>query len=59
MKPDRLPAPALVRRSAELVCESVPLADIATRFGTPTYLYSRKAIVDAYRTWSQPLAGRA
>lgn len=52
-------APTLARRGADLYCENVALADIAARFGTPTYLYSRRAIVAAYRAWSQPLAGRA
>lgn len=52
-------APALARRNAELVCEGVRLEDIAARFGTPTYVYSRRAIVDAYRAWSRPLLGRA
>jgi diaminopimelate decarboxylase len=30
-------------------CERVPLADIADEEGTPTYVYSRAAIEDAYR----------
>lgn len=51
--------PALSRQGAELVCEDVPLAQIAARFGTPTYLYSRRAIVNAFRAWSTALAGRA
>src|SRR6267143_771033 len=32
----------------ELICERVPLDSIASKFGTPTYLYSRAAIDDAY-----------
>src|SRR5260370_9808287 len=32
----------------EGVCESVPLASVAQKFGTPTYLYSSAAIDDAY-----------
>src|SRR5713226_9214659 len=32
----------------EVVCESLPLASVAQKFGTPTYLYSRAAIDDAY-----------
>ncbi len=51
--------PALTRRDAELVCEDVSLADIAARFGTPTYVYSRRAIVEAFRAWTQALAGRS
>jgi diaminopimelate decarboxylase len=35
---------------AEVVlCEGVPLADIADKFGTPAYVYSRAAIDDAYQ----------
>jgi diaminopimelate decarboxylase len=33
----------------ELWCERVRLADVAEKVGTPTYAYSRAAIVDAYR----------
>ena len=31
-----------------MVCENVPLVDIAEEIGTPAYVYSRKAIEDAY-----------
>lgn len=47
--------------SSGLVYEQVPLADIARQFGTPTYVYSRAAIVDNFRSYkvafatSQPL----
>ena len=33
----------------EIVCEKVSLTSIAEKVGTPTYLYSRAAIEDAYR----------
>ena len=33
----------------EVVCEGVALASVAQKFGTPTYVYSRAAIDDAYR----------
>ncbi len=33
----------------EVVCESVPLDSVAQKFGTPTYVYSRAAIDDAYK----------
>jgi diaminopimelate decarboxylase len=38
------------RRGAapEVYCEDVPLSSIATKFGTPVFVYSRAAIVDAY-----------
>ncbi|MFI5057243.1 MAG: diaminopimelate decarboxylase [Candidatus Acidiferrales bacterium] len=34
---------------AEAFCESVPLREIASKTGTPTYVYSRAAIESAYR----------
>src|SRR5262245_30327668 len=39
--------------------ESVRLEDLAARFGTPCYVYSRAALEAAYRAFSRPLAGRA
>src|SRR5260370_32072635 len=33
----------------EVVCERVPLSSVAKKVGTPTYLYSRAAIDDAYK----------
>lgn len=41
-----------------LFVENVPLSDIAQRFGTPCYVYSRKALADGYRQYEQALAGR-
>src|SRR5579859_5683971 len=35
-------------RGAAVCCDGVPLADVAAKFGTPTYVYSRGAIEDAY-----------
>jgi diaminopimelate decarboxylase len=35
--------------SEEVFCERVPLARVADEAGTPTYVYSRAAIEDAYR----------
>ena len=32
----------------EVFCEKVPLSEIARRFETPTYAYSRRAITDAF-----------
>ena len=36
-------------RHGVLCAEQLPLEDIARRFGTPCYVYSRAAIVEAYR----------
>jgi diaminopimelate decarboxylase len=37
------------REREDLFCENLRLADVAERYGTPTYLYSGAAITDAYR----------
>jgi diaminopimelate decarboxylase len=42
----------------QLFAENVALADIARRFGTPTYVYSRAALTDAYRQYADALKGR-
>ena len=44
------------RREA-LYCEEVPLAEIASRAGTPCYVYSRRGILDSFRTYDQALEG--
>ncbi len=36
--------------------EALPLADIAARFGTPTYVYSRRALESALAEYQQTLA---
>ncbi|TMG86836.1 MAG: diaminopimelate decarboxylase, partial [Betaproteobacteria bacterium] len=36
-------------RDGELAAEEVPLAEIAARFGTPCFVYSRAAIEGAFR----------
>lgn len=51
-------AAAFSRSGGALHCESVPLATIAARFGTPTYVYSKRAIVVAFQTYARALAGR-
>jgi diaminopimelate decarboxylase len=45
-------------RDGALCCEDVALEDIAQRFGTPTYVYSRTAIEAAFRGYTAALAGR-
>jgi diaminopimelate decarboxylase len=45
-------------RGGRLQAESVPLDDIARRFGTPCYVYSRAALESAFRAFTAPLAGR-
>jgi diaminopimelate decarboxylase len=40
----------------ELHCESVPVRDLAKRFGTPLYAYSATAIRERYRTFDAAFA---
>jgi diaminopimelate decarboxylase len=40
-----------------LLCESVALADIAARAGTPSYVYSASDITGRYRAYDRALAG--
>jgi diaminopimelate decarboxylase len=45
-------------RNGGLCAEQVPLQDIASRFGTPCYVYSQSAIEAAYRAFSQAIKNR-
>ncbi len=42
----------------QLFAEDVALADIAVRFGTPCYVYSRAALTDAYHQFADALKTR-
>ena len=44
------------RQEGTLLCDGVPVADAAERFGTPLYLYSRAAVVDAYQGYASAFA---
>ncbi len=46
-------------RNDELFVEDVALAHIARRFGTPCYVYSKAAIVNAYREFADALTPRS
>lgn len=46
-------------RNGALCAEQVPLEDIARRFGTPCFVYSRTAIERQYSEFSRALAGRS
>ncbi|MFC5694368.1 diaminopimelate decarboxylase [Pseudomonas sp. GCM10022186] len=48
---------AFTYRDGELFAEGVALSDIAARFGTPTYVYSRAAIEAGYQAYANALAG--
>ncbi len=43
-------------RGGELCAESVPLSRIAKELGTPTYVYSRRALTDNFLAYEQALA---
>ena len=45
-------------RNRVLHAEAVPLTDIAQRFGTPCFVYSRAAIEANYCAFERALAGR-
>jgi diaminopimelate decarboxylase len=41
-----------------LFAENVPLSDIANRYGTPCYVYSRAALTDGYRQFAEAFKSR-
>lgn len=49
---------AFAYRNGVLCAEQVPLEDIAGRYGTPCYVYSRAAIETAYAAFAGALQGR-
>jgi diaminopimelate decarboxylase len=51
-----LPLPKLsgfTERNGNWYAEEVPLADLANEFGTPLYVYSRKALTEAYQAYDR------
>lgn len=51
--------PAMVRSvDNELYVEGLPLAQIASMFGTPSYVYSKAALAQAYFDFTAAFAGR-
>ena len=55
----RLPgAPFLSRAGGQLCLEGHALADLAARFGTPLFVYSRAAMRTAFAAYEQALQGR-
>ncbi|MEO7939993.1 MAG: diaminopimelate decarboxylase, partial [Burkholderiaceae bacterium] len=51
-------APHIAYRDQQLCVEQVPLAALARRHGTPLFVYSEAAILDALAAYQRPLAGR-
>ncbi len=54
----RLPNPHLADGPAGLALDGVALADVARQFGTPTYVYSARALRENFASYQQALAGR-
>jgi diaminopimelate decarboxylase len=51
-----IPLPKLAgftERNGSWYAEEVPLADLANEFGTPLYIYSRKALTEAYQAYDR------
>lgn len=51
-----MPLPQLAgftERNGSWYVEEVPLADLANEFGTPLYVYSRKALTEAYQAYDR------
>ena len=46
-------------RAGQLYAEEVPLADIAQAVNTPCYVYSRRALTQAFESFEQAFAGQA
>ena len=51
------PVSAFAIRDGELAVDGVPLSGIAERHGTPCYVYSRRALEEAWRALDASLAG--
>jgi diaminopimelate decarboxylase len=48
----------LLERGGELAIEGVALGTIAGRFGTPCYVYSKAALIDAFNQYQAAFGGR-
>jgi diaminopimelate decarboxylase len=51
-------SPFLAYRGSELFLEDCRLDDLAHRYGTPTYVYSRGAMLESLASYQRALAGR-
>ena len=57
--PEALPGhPQIARHGATLMIESLPAVELARRFGTPLYVYSRAAIEQSARAYGDAVQGR-
>ena len=44
-------------RNGVLTCEQAPLPDLAQRYGTPAYIYSKRAILSRFQAYTSALSG--
>lgn len=51
-------APYLAREGRDLLLDGQPLRELAARFGTPLYVYSRRAMRDALAAYESALQGQ-
>jgi diaminopimelate decarboxylase len=51
-------SPQFTFRNGALFAEDVPLSELAERFGTPLYVYSRQALRSAWAAYQQAIEGR-
>ena len=51
--------PQLSDRGGRMFLEDVALDALADRHGTPAYVYSKAALLDAYRAYAEPASARA
>ena len=51
-------APHVARTDGVLMLDGLPLAALASKFGTPLYVYSQSAMLDALAAYQRALAGR-
>ncbi|MDR2261634.1 MAG: diaminopimelate decarboxylase [Azoarcus sp.] len=58
MNDEKLLLPTLSRSARGLMLEDVALVDIAARFSTPTYVYSRAALTAAFQAYRRALGER-
>lgn len=59
MTSNSLPSEQLAYRDGELWFEDVALAEVAQRFGTPCYVYSRAALTAAYQSFERAFGARS
>lgn len=45
-------------QNGQLFAENMPVSDLAAQYGTPLYVYSRKAFQDHYLAYSEALVGK-